>query len=52
MKYHKNNLNALKKQEMEIQEKIKMEQIKEIFIMLDEHNVSIEELKALLTGTK
>ncbi|WP_097006441.1 hypothetical protein [Lacrimispora amygdalina] len=52
MQQHKNNLEALKKQEMEIQEKIKLEQIKEISIMMDEHNVSIGELKALLTGTE
>lgn len=52
MQQHKNNLEALKKQEMEIQEKIKLEQIKEISIMMDEHNISIGELKALLTGTE
>jgi hypothetical protein len=49
---YKNNLVTLGEKEKEIQEKIKLEQFKEVSTILDEHEMSIMDLKELLISSK
>ena len=45
---YKNSITALKEKEKVIQEKIEMEQFKEVSSILDKHKMSLEDLKELL----
>lgn len=45
---YKNSITALKEKEKAIQEKIEMEHFKEVSSILDEHNMSLTDLKELL----
>lgn len=45
---YKNSITALKEKEKDIQEKIEMEQFKEVSSILDKHKMSLEDLKELL----
>ena len=49
---HKDSLAALGGKEKEIQDKIKLEQFKEVSTILDEHEMSIMDLKELLISSK
>ncbi|MDR1772226.1 MAG: hypothetical protein LBS02_16540 [Hungatella sp.] len=49
---YKNNLVTLGEKEKEIREKIKLEQFKEVSTILDEHEMSIMDLKELLISSK
>lgn len=45
---YKSSISALKEKEKEIQEKIELEQFKEVSTILDKHKMSIVDLKELL----
>lgn len=49
---YKNCLATLEEKEKEIQDKIKLEQFKEVSTILDEHDMSIMDLKELLILSK
>lgn len=52
MKQYKDGLITLEEKEKEIQDKIKLEQFKEVSSILDEHEMSIMDLKELLISSK
>ena len=52
MKQYKDCLVTLEEKEKEIQDKIKLEQFKEVSSILDEHEMSIMDLKELLISSK
>jgi len=49
---YKNSLVTLGEKEKDIQDKIKLEQFKEVSTILDEHEMSIMDLKELLISSK
>ena len=49
---YKNSMVTLGEKEKEIQDKIKLEQFKEVSTILDEHDMSIMDLKELLISSK
>ncbi len=49
---YKNNLTDLEEKEKSIQDKINLEQFKEVSTILDEHDMSILDLKELLLSSK
>ncbi|MEY8352708.1 hypothetical protein AALB39_05035 [Lachnospiraceae bacterium 54-53] len=49
---HKAAIEALKEKEKQIREQIKLEELKELSDLLDEHNMSASELKNLLESQK
>ncbi|GLC79924.1 hypothetical protein [Lacrimispora brassicae] len=49
---YKNSMVTLGEKEKEIQDKIKLEQFKEVSTILDEHEMSIMDLKELLISSK
>jgi predicted nucleic acid-binding Zn-ribbon protein len=49
---YKDSLVTLDEKEKEIQDKIKLEQFKEVSTILDEHEMSIMDLKELLIASK
>jgi predicted regulator of Ras-like GTPase activity (Roadblock/LC7/MglB family) len=49
---YKDGLITLEEKEKEIQDKIKLEQFKEVSSILDEHEMSIMDLKELLISSK
>jgi predicted nucleic acid-binding Zn-ribbon protein len=52
IKQYKESLVTLDEKEKEIQDKIKLEQFKEVSSILDEHEMSIMDLKELLISSK
>jgi hypothetical protein len=52
MKQYKDCLVTLEEKEKDIQDKIKLEQFKEVSSILDEHEMSIMDLKELLISSK
>ncbi|MEY8352709.1 hypothetical protein AALB39_05040 [Lachnospiraceae bacterium 54-53] len=52
MQQYKDGLAALGEKEKDIQDKIKLEQFKEVSTILDEHEMSIMDLKELLISSK
>jgi septal ring factor EnvC (AmiA/AmiB activator) len=52
IKQYKDSLITLDEKEKAIQDKIKLEQFKEVSTILDEHEMSIMDLKELLISSK